>query len=747
MAGSRIQGITIEIEGNTTKLSKALSDVDRELNKTQSSLKDVERLLKFDPGNTELLRQQQQYLQQAIQLTQERLQRLNTIMQENGDSLPDDEYNALQREITATEQQLATYQQQAVQAGQASEEMGSDVEGAGDSADQAGGQMEEAGDAAEEAGEQAEDSGEGWSMIRQIIADLAKDAIKKAIDGLKQLGAVVKDSVQSAAEYGDEVLTLATKTGMTTDAVQELMYASELMDTDFSTIQKSIFKLTQNMDKATDRSSDTAAAFDRLHVAVIGKDGGLRNAQDVFYDVIDALGKIDSQTERDVVAFDLFGKSAQELNTLVAIGSDGMRGFAQEAHSAGAVMDGEALAALGGMDDGFQRMNQAVQVAQRNLALALAPAIIAVSETLAAMAADAEWQEIFGGIAKGVQSVLPDLIALAKQIFPALISILGKILPIVQTLFTSVNFQPILDATIECLDELAPVLAQFVVDLLPSIVDLTAASIPLITDIIALLKPLLEILIPALATVIQLLTNALTTFQQIVSNYVLPALEKLDGKTKGVGDTMRAWVKQQGEDRKWMVENWSIIEQTVTSKLQQVKQTLSNSWQMMVTTTASKFNEIKNKITQPIEAALSAVRGLVDKMRSAFTGLSFSLPRIKMPHLSVSGSWSFNPPRVPSFSVRWYRDAMQNGMILDNPTIFGAMNGRLLGAGEAGPEAIVGVNALRNMIRDAVGSTTNNNYGGVNVVVYGAPGQDVNELADIIEDRINAGIARRRAAF
>ena len=167
----------------------------------------------------------------------------------------------------------------------------------------------------------------------------------------------------------------------------------------------------------------------------------------------------------------------------------------------------------------------------------------------------------------------------------------------------------------------------------------------------------------------------------------------------------------------------------------------------MVTTTASKFNEIKNKITQPIEDALSAIRGLVDKMRSAFTGLSFSLPKIKMPHLSVTGSWSFNPPRVPSFSVRWYRDAMQNGMILDNPTIFGAMNGKLLGAGEAGPEAIVGVNALRNMIRDAIGNTTNNNYGGVNVVVYGAPGQDVNELADIIEDRINAGIARRRAAF
>ncbi len=88
---------------------------------------------------------------------------------------------------------------------------------------------------------------------------------------------------------------------------------------------------------------------------------------------------------------------------------------------------------------------------------------------------------------------------------------------------------------------------------------------------------------------------------------------------------------------------------------------------------------------------------------------------------------------------------MQSGMILNGATIFGAANGRLLGGGEAGAEAIVGVNSLMSMIKSAVGDTVN--YGGVNVVVYGAPGQDVEELADIISDRINAQVASRRAVF
>lgn len=776
MAGNTIKGITIEIEGNTTKLQTALSKLDGSLKTTQAALRDVNKGLKFDPGNADLLRLRQEYLADAVTQTREKLDLLTRAMKENGDSLPADEYRKLETDIATTQASLNDYERQAEEAAQASEALGDgtseagdqaasagqdfadagadaagagqEIAGAGDDAETTAGQMEEAGDAAETAGDQAEESSGGWSIVGQVIADLAKDAIKAAIDGLKKLGSVVTDSVKGAAEYGDEVLTLATQTGLATDTIQEMMYAAELMDVDFSTVQKSLFKLTRGMADSKDGTGGLSEAFATLGIELNAQKGGMKSAEQVFYEVIDALGTVENQTDRDALAFEIFGKSSQELNSMIAIGSDGIREFANEAHEAGAVMDGEALDALGAMDDGFQRANQSIEAAKRQLALALAPAITAVAEAFAEFARNTDWQEVFSDIAEGVAAVLPSLLQMAKQALPAIGKILTTILPIVAQLFDNVDFEPLLSATIDCLNALAPVLAQLAVDLLPSLVDLTAVSIPLITDIIALLKPILEIIGPGLAAVIQLISNALATFQQLVGNYVLPVLGRLGDKAKGVGDTMRQWVNQQNEERRWMVENWSVIEATVSRAASNMKTALANSWQTIVSTTTAKFQEVKNKITQPIEQAVTAVKNLISNMKSAFSGVSFSLPRIRMPHLSVSGSWSFNPPRVPSFSVRWYRDAMANGMILNSPTIFGQMNGRLLGAGEAGPEAVVGVASLREMIRDAVtGSTTNNNYGGVNVVVYGAPGQDVNELADIIEDRINANIARRAAAF
>ena len=107
MANKRIQGITIEIGGDTSKLQSALKGVDAELRKTQGNLKDINKLLKLDPGNTELLVQKQKNLQESIKATEDRLKTLRTTQK---DSLSPQEYDALQREIIDTEQRLESLQ-------------------------------------------------------------------------------------------------------------------------------------------------------------------------------------------------------------------------------------------------------------------------------------------------------------------------------------------------------------------------------------------------------------------------------------------------------------------------------------------------------------------------------------------------------------------------------------------------------------------------------------------------------------
>lgn len=155
-------------------------------------------------------------------------------------------------------------------------------------------------------------------------------------------------------------------------------------------------------------------------------------------------------------------------------------------------------------------------------------------------------------------------------------------------------------------------------------------------------------------------------------------------------------------------------------------------------TVKEKFDAIKTKIEK-----------VVEDIKAAFK-FEWSLPELKLPHIVV-GSYITVPvlgtiPDPTTLRIEWYKKAMQSGMILNQPTIFGAQNGHLLGAGEAGPEVVVGAGSLFDMIRQAVGSTTNN-YGGNNVYVYGAPGQDVSELAREVADLIDADVQSRRAVW
>lgn len=146
MAASRIKGITIEIGGDTTKLQTALKGVNTEIRNTQQQLKDVEKLLKLDPGNTELLAQKHKLLGQAVEETKNKLETLKTAQQQADEALKNgtiskDQYDALQREIIETEQELKRLEEQANQSatalqkisatGEKLQEVGGKIEGAG----------------------------------------------------------------------------------------------------------------------------------------------------------------------------------------------------------------------------------------------------------------------------------------------------------------------------------------------------------------------------------------------------------------------------------------------------------------------------------------------------------------------------------------------------------------------------------------------------------------------------------------
>lgn len=230
-----------------------------------------------------------------------------------------------------------------------------------------------------------DDANQKSSTFGDVLkANLASGAIES---GIRAVANAAKDGAEAlvgmateAAAYADEILTTATVTRMSTDDLQAYSYAAELVDVSLETLTKSMAKNVKSMDSARDGSESYTEAYEKLGVAVTDANGNLRNSEDVYWDVIDALGGVADETERDAISMQIFGKSAQDLNPLIAQGSDGIAKLKDEAKEMGAVLDGDALTALGATDDSLQRLNQQAEIFKRTIGANIAPVVQDVAD-------------------------------------------------------------------------------------------------------------------------------------------------------------------------------------------------------------------------------------------------------------------------------------------------------------------------------------------------------------------------------
>lgn len=203
-----------------------------------------------------------------------------------------------------------------------------------------------------------------------IAAAGAFAAVAAAI--VKVEKAMISMTKESAA-FADNIITLSMQTGQSTQQLQEFAYATELIDVSVDTLQGSLTKLTNNMQDTMNGTGNAKASFEALGISVTNADGSMRSANDVFYETIDALGQVKNETERDAMAMDIFGRSAQDLNPLIIQGSKTLKAYADEAHNVGYVLDDEALSALGAVDDAYQRLQKTQEGVKNQLSAEFAP--------------------------------------------------------------------------------------------------------------------------------------------------------------------------------------------------------------------------------------------------------------------------------------------------------------------------------------------------------------------------------------
>ena len=377
-----------------------------------------------------------------------------------------------------------------------------ELNGEADSADKAGKKTKEA-------GKDAEKSGAGWKALGDTVAAVGAAmaaAAAAAAAAIAEAGKALVSFTVDAAGYADDILTMSSVTGMSTEKLQELQYAAELVDVSVDTITGSMKKNLNAMTKVQNGNEAMTEAYKRLGVEVLDANGNLRDDETVYWELINALGQVTDETERDSLAMQVLGKSAQDLNPLIEAGADKMAELAKQAHEAGAVMDEDALDAFSDFDDALNRLDAGASAAKNALGTILLP----VLSDLAGDGVDLLGQFTNGILdANGDISQMDDVISeVLPQVLDIVMGYVPEILDLVMSILGSVG-QSILDNLDLIIDSVVEIMKEVLAGILDALPDIVDATVELVVTMAGTIIDNLPTIIEAAIKVIVAITEGL----------------------------------------------------------------------------------------------------------------------------------------------------------------------------------------------------------------------------------------------
>lgn len=493
-------GPKIGIEGES-QFRKQIKQVNEEIKTLGTEMKATEAAFEGQEKTTEALTAKSKVLREEITKQQEKVALLTKGLQESAEKYGENDEKTLkwQQAVNNATAQLSKMEHEL-------ETTTKELNGEADSADKAGKETKEA-------GEDAKDSSKGWEALGKTVeavgAAMAAAAAAAAAAIAEAGKALVSFTVDGAA-YADDLLTMSTVTGMSTEKLQELQYAADLVDVSVDTITGSMKKNLSAMTKVRDGNDKMSEAYAKLGVKVLDANGNLRDDETVYWELINALGQVTDETERDALAMEILGKSASDLNPLIEAGADTMKALAVQAHNAGAVLDEDTLDAFGEFDDQLRKLDSGAQAAKNAMGTILLP-------VLTELAGDGV--DLLGEFSRGILDADGDISKMGdviSEVLPKVLDIvmgyIPEILDLVMSILGAVG-QSILDNLDLIIDSVAEVMKEVlagILDALPEIVDATVELVVTMAGtIIENLPAIIEAAIKVIAAVCQGLAEAL----------------------------------------------------------------------------------------------------------------------------------------------------------------------------------------------------------------------------------------------
>ena len=406
---TRRVGARVELDGEK-EYKQALSELNTGNKTLASEMRKLQAEFKGNTESTEYLTKAGELLERQLLQQQDKVQKLREAVAHAAE-----QYGEADSRTQSYVQQLNNAEAEEFNLQHAIEENTKSLDGQGEEMLGLGDTVEKLADKLgiriPEGAKSALNGMEGLSTGAVAAMTAAAAAIAAVIKVVQELG---KITLEVAAQV-DEYITESAITGVPTEMLQAWDYAAPLIDTDAETIKGAMTKITQAMGDAAGGSEDAQAKFAALGVSIVNEaDGSLRSAEEVFYDVVDALGEMDAGAQRDAAAMDLMGKSAQELNPLINAGSQALKDYGAEAEAAGYILDEYQIARLGAVDDAYQKLQLTIEANKKQLAADFAPAAKAAMELFSDVVKKAGEMLERSGLITNLASIIESLVDILR---------------------------------------------------------------------------------------------------------------------------------------------------------------------------------------------------------------------------------------------------------------------------------------------------------------------------------------------
>ena len=598
-------GLKIGLEGEK-EFKKALSEINQSFKVLGSEMKLVSSQFDKNDQSVEALTARNTVLNKEIEAQKQKIETLKKALENAATSFGEND------------RRTQAWQIQLNNAEAALNDMERELQQNNDALDRAAGEFDDAekqaddfGDEVEDAGKQSDDAGGKFEKLGAVCkaAGVAIAAAFAAVSAAAvAAGKALVDMAVEGAAYADTVLTESTVTGIATDKLQEYMYAAELVDVSTETLTKSMAKQIKSMKSATDGSKTMVAAYDALGVSVTDANGNMRDSDTVYWELIDALGKVENETERDALAMTILGKSAQELNPLIEAGAQRMQELGEEARNAGYVLSEDMLAAYGALDDNLQYLKVNAEGAKNALGTVLLPVLTELSGT---------GVELLAEFTKGISDANGDIGKMSD--------VIGEILP------------KALDAIMEYVPELLEVIAsivdslgQAIIDNLPVIVE--SASQIILSILNGLIAGLPQITNGALQLVLALVSGILSNMPMLIETAAQVIVTIATGLATALPTLIPTLVEVVVQMCQTLVDNLPLILdaalQLITGLAQGILEALPVVIEALPQIIGGIVTFFLDSIPQIIDTGIQLLTSLVEALPQIITAIVAAIPKI-----------------------------------------------------------------------------------------------------------------------